>query len=103
MAKKANGNGHRGALKLYKSYMFRDKDPAIDEFRALVERHFGRRVSGHELAQITEDGGPSTSCMRNWFFGETRRPQNPTMEAAGRAMGYRRVWQRMRSNRPSGE
>jgi len=91
MAKK---NG--GALKLYKSYTFRDKDPAIDEFRTLVEKHFGRPVSNRELKQITEDGGPSTGAMHSWFFGTTRRPQNPTLEAAGRAMGYRRVWQRMR-------
>jgi len=28
-------------------------------------------------------------------FGETRKPQNATIEAAGRAMGYQRVWQKM--------
>jgi hypothetical protein len=100
MATPKKANGHRGALTLYKSYMFRDKDPAIDEMRSLIERHYGRRVTNKELSQITEDGGPSSSCMHSWFFGKTRRPQNPTIEAAGRAMGYQRVWKRMRSNRP---
>jgi hypothetical protein len=99
MAKrKRKTNGYGRPLPLYKSYVFRDKDPAIDELRTLAERHFGRRVNGHDLAQNTDDGGPSTSCMRGWFFGITKRPQNPTLEAAGRAMGYHRVWRRMRSN-----
>jgi hypothetical protein len=30
--------------------------------------------------------------MHNWFFGTTRRPQSATLEAAGRALGYKRVW-----------
>jgi hypothetical protein len=31
-----------------------------------------------------------------WFLRTTKRPQNVTLEAAGRAMGYKRVWQKMR-------
>jgi|SRR5215510_147641 len=96
MATKTNGHGR---APLYKSYVFRDKDPAIDKLRNLVERHFGRPLNGHDLHEITDDGGPSTSCMRAWFFGKTKRPTNPTLEAAGRAMGYERVWQRMKPNR----
>jgi hypothetical protein len=95
MAKKPNGGGR---LPLYKSYVFKDKDPAIDELRTVVEDHYGHRMTGHDLTDITNDGGPSTSCMRAWFFGETRRPTNATLEAAGRAMGYRRVWRRMKAN-----
>jgi hypothetical protein len=90
-------NGHR-TIGVYKAYNFRTKDPAIDELRNLAEQHFGRRLTGTELRQISEDGGPSTSAMRGWWFGKTRRPTNPTIEAAGRAMGYQRVWQRMRGN-----
>lgn len=100
MAKKTNGGvGHnsRGFIgKTYQSYMFKTKDPVIDELRSLVEQTFGKRVAGDSLKHIEEAGGPSTSCMRAWFFGKTRRPQNPTIEAAGRAMGFMRVWQKMK-------
>jgi hypothetical protein len=90
MAKK---NGH-----LYGAYVFKTKDPAIDILRTVVEDHFGHRVKNKDLQQISLEGGPSVACMRAWFFGKTRRPQNPTLEAAGRALGYERVWQRMKQN-----
>jgi hypothetical protein len=97
MKKKANGHAG-GRMPIYKSYVFRTKDPAIDELRTLAEKHFGKRINSKMLSQISEEGGPTPSCMRAWFFGATMRPKNPTLEAAGRAMGYRRVWQRMRAN-----
>jgi len=97
MRSKTNGHGSRTPL--YKSYVFKDKDPAIDELRTIVERHFGHRVTGSDLAEIEKDGGPSIGCMRGWFFRDTKRPQNPTLEAAGRAIGYERVWRRMGRNR----
>jgi hypothetical protein len=90
--RKTQGNGR---LPIYKSYVFTTKDPAIDEFRSLVEKHFGARVSYKHLAEIKADGGPSIGAMQGWFFGATKRPQNPTLEAAGRAIGYRRQWVRM--------
>ena len=90
--KKRKSNGS----KLYKSYVFRDKDPAMDVLRTLVEDSFGHRVSNADLEQIEADGGPSTGCMQGWFFGKTKRPQNATLEAAGRAIGYHRVWQAKR-------
>jgi hypothetical protein len=82
----------------YGAYVFRTKDPAIDKFRTLVEDHFGHRVNGKDLKHIHEEGGPSIAAMRGWFFGKTRRPQNPTLEAAGQALGYERVWQKKRTN-----
>jgi hypothetical protein len=94
MARK-NGGGHPP---IYKSYVFRDKDPAIDELRTLTEKHFGRRINAQDLAHIAESGGPTVGCMRSWFFGITKRPTNPTLEAAGRAMGYERVWRRQQRN-----
>ena len=45
--------------------------------------------------KIQEQGGPSKAAMRGWFFGKTRRPQSPTIEAAGRAIGFKRKWVRM--------
>lgn len=82
-------------LKIYKSYSFRTKDPAINELRTIVEDHFGRRVNRKDLGKIEEAGGPTTGCMSAWFFGKTMRPQNPTLEAAGRAIGMRRKWVKM--------
>jgi hypothetical protein len=88
---KRKGNG--GFLPpIYKSYVFRDKEPVIDELRTLIEDHFGERLSGKSMRRINESGGPSAACMQSWFFGTTKRPQNATIEAAGRAMGYRRKW-----------
>ena len=89
-----NGNGHH-RTPIYKSYSFRTKDPVIDELRTMVEDHFGTRVNNKALTAITEEGGPSVACMHAWFYGETKRPQNPTVEAAGRAMGFKRKWVRM--------
>lgn len=79
-------------MKLYKSYMFRGKDPAIDELRTLIQDETGSRVNGKILGQIEKDGGPSYAAMRGWFFGSTIRPQSATLEAAGRSLGYRRTW-----------
>ncbi|MBO0716441.1 MAG: hypothetical protein J2P55_03770 [Rhizobiales bacterium] len=97
MVKKANGHG--GHLPTYKSYVFKDKDPAIDAMRTLIEKHYGQRLNGRMLREIAEGGGPSETCMRGWFFRTTKRPQNATLEAAGREMGYERVWRRSRSNK----
>lgn len=94
--RKTNGTGH-GRIPIYKSYTFRDKDPAIDELRTVVEDHFGERVNNKNLRKITEGGGPTAGCMGAWFFGTTKRPQNATLEAAGRAMGFQRVWQPLKT------
>ena len=84
---------------VYGAYLFKDKDPAIDELRGMVEDNFGGEVTGGTLTAITNDGGPSQSCMRNWFWGKTRRPNNSTLEAAGRAIGFRRKWVKMDEER----
>jgi hypothetical protein len=97
MAKKTNRFGRRtnGTLKLYKSYMFRTKDPAIDLLRTIVQDTFGTgKAFSKGLYQIERDGGPSHGAMNGWFYGKVKRPQNATLEAAGRAMGYERVWRK---------
>jgi len=80
---------------LYKSYIFKTKDPAIDELRTVIEDHFGRRVTRKEMGQIEENGGPKRDTMVQWFYGATMRPQSATLEAAGRACGFRRQWIKM--------
>jgi hypothetical protein len=85
--------------KLYQSYLFRGKDPGIDELRTEIQDQHGGKLNHKILKRIEEDGGPSVGCMAGWFFGSTQRPQNATMEAAGRANGLKRVWVPARSNR----
>lgn len=81
-------------MRLYQSYLFRNKDPAIDELRTEVQRAHGgsNRITHKYLAEIEHDGGPAASTMHAWFFGKTMRPTNATLEAAGRALGKKRVW-----------
>jgi hypothetical protein len=81
-----------GKPQLYRSYMFKTKDPCIDELRTLVQDTHHGKLSRKILHGIEESGGPNTGTMANWFFGKTQRPQNATLEAAGRALGYRRKW-----------
>lgn len=85
------------ALKLYKSYNFRTKDPAIDAIRTVMQDHFGKRkLSSEDYKEVEEQGGPTAGCIKSWFEGKTKRPQNATLEAAGRALGYRRVWRKFK-------
>jgi hypothetical protein len=86
-----------GPMRLYKSYMFTNKDPVIDEMRTLMQDEFGRgKISNKALESVEEMGGPTPGTIRNWFYGDTKRPQNASIEAAGRAIGMKRVW--IRSN-----
>lgn len=97
--KRVSKGARSGPMKLYRSYMFRNKDPVIDELRTIVTDTFGN-VSHKALKQIEADGGPTISCMDNWFKGDTKRPQSASVEAAGRAMGYKRKW--VKSNNGNG-
>jgi hypothetical protein len=83
-------------MKIYQSYLFRTKDPAIDQLRTIIQRSNGNgKLTRKSLKQVEIGGGPVVGTMANWFFGAVKRPQNATLEAAGRALGYRRVWKRM--------
>lgn len=95
--RRKNRSTTRGPLRLYKSYMFRDKDPAIYELKtALADA--GRDVNKKgALLAIERAGGPTVSCMKGWWSGTTKRPQNATLEAAGRACGLNRVWVRAKA------
>jgi hypothetical protein len=84
-------------MRAYKSYLFKNKDPIIDETRTMIEDATGMKINSKGvLKSIEENGGPTVSCMRGWFFGEIKCPQNVTVEATGRALGYRRTWVKMK-------
>jgi hypothetical protein len=100
--KRVKRDAPRGAMKLYKSYMFKNKDPVIDELRTLVADTY-ERVGFKAYQKIEADGGPSISCMTAWFEGDTKRPQSASVEAAGRALGFKRVWVRNNGNGNGGK
>jgi hypothetical protein len=75
--------------KLYRAYFFRGVDPAIQQIRQIIN---DKQQGKPNLAAIEKAGGPTTTTLYNWMRGKTRRPQNATVEAAGRALGMKRVW-----------
>jgi hypothetical protein len=85
-----------GGLTPYKAYLFRTKDPVIDELRTIMQDVFGDEW-GKKLGDIHRNGGPTYSCVSGWFYGKTRRPQSASIEAAGRALGYKRSWVKMKN------
>lgn len=83
------GNGS-GGLRLYRSYNFVEKDPVIDELRTIDQKE------GLSYSQIAWLSGLTATTIRNWFEGDTRRPQNASIEAFARALGYRRKFEKTR-------
>jgi hypothetical protein len=83
-------------MKLYKSYVFRTKDPVIDELRGFID-HETRGV----YRRLSNESGVSHSAIHNWFKGTTKRPQSASIEAVGRAIGVKRVWVRIRKKEKS--
>src|SRR5262245_5917547 len=82
------------AIKTYKSYMFVDKDPVIDELRTLV------KDSGLSYDEVSDECGVASSTLYSWFHKDTRRPQNATIEAVGRGLGFKRKWVRTGERQP---
>jgi|SRR6516164_756471 hypothetical protein len=79
-----------GSLRLYRSYNFVEKDPIIDELRTIDQKEGLSYREVHWLSGISEN------TMRNWFEGKTKRPQNASIEAFLRALGHKRVIQKVR-------
>lgn len=76
----------RGYLKPYGTYVFRGQDLVVDELRTL------KSDSGMSDTKIADLARMSPATLGNWWSGKTRRPQNASVEAAGRAMGKKRQW-----------
>lgn len=68
-------------VKLYRTYLFKDKCPSIDYLRTAQQK------TGVKISKIARDSGVAHGTLRNWFTGSTRRPQFATMVAAARAIG----------------
>lgn len=79
-------------MKIYNSYSFVDKDPVIDELRTVIQDE------GASFTFIENSSGVSGQTIRNWFDGKTKRPQNASIEAVVRCLGYER-----RIKKPTGK
>lgn len=93
MAKKAKGNGQTvkktPKIRIYKTYNYK-YDPVIEQVLELLDG------SSMKFSQASDVSGVATSTIRNWSKGKTRRPQNTTIEAVGRAAGYGRKWVKLK-------
>ena len=67
---------------LYKSYVFKDKDPIIDVTRGVVQD------SAMSYQEVHEKSGVSIGTLNGWFNGKTLRPQFATINAVIRSCGH---------------
>lgn len=68
-----------------KDYRHIDKDPIIDLVRTEAQR--GGNLSNEQLERIANDSGVSFYTLKNWFFGDTRRPHHLTIRFVLEALG----------------
>jgi hypothetical protein len=78
------------AITIYKSYMFKTKDPVIDEMRTLLKEEGLLNRAGFKT--LHERGAATPGTYNKWFNGDTRRPQNAAVMATAHAAGYERKW-----------
>ena len=73
-------SGH--GFKLYKSYSFVDKDPVIDIVRTIIED------ADMSYDEVSGESDVSTTTLRGWFDGKTKRPQYATVAAVLGGLGF---------------
>lgn len=69
-------------INIYRTYRWIDKDPIIDAVRTVCQ---DAGLKEHAVHQIS---GVASATLKNWFDGETRKPQNATLTAVTSALGY---------------
>ena len=80
-------------IRIYDTYAFKTKDPVIDEMRTLFQKEGLFSKKGFKAVQ--DKGAAKVTTYNNWFNKGTRRPQNATIMATARALGYDRKWVKM--------
>lgn len=68
-------------------YRFVDKDPVIDVIRTELQRY--GNLSHDQLLRVSYESGVSVSTIRNWLFGDTRRPWSLSTRFVLEALGVR--------------
>ena len=66
----------------YKTYSFKEKDPAIDALRTIIADE------GASYSELHDLSGVAARTMWGWFHGPTKRPQHATIMAVAIALGY---------------
>ena len=79
-------------LKVYKHYNYQI-DPQMVELVKLM------KDEGQKASEVSRESGVSPGTITNWAKKKTRRPQNFTLEAAGRSIGYRREWTKIKDKK----
>jgi hypothetical protein len=77
---------------LLRTYRFIDKDPIRDQLWDIL-KEVGLEK---KLNLVAELAGLHKSTPKNLFHGNTKKPQNATAEAIGRAAGWERTWAKTR-------
>jgi hypothetical protein len=72
-----------------------DKDPIRDKLQTVLQ-DVGLFGKGKKFAMVATLANISPATLENLFFGDTKRPQNATVEGILTACGYERVVQRVR-------
>jgi hypothetical protein len=65
-------------------YRFTDRDPILELVTRIITD------SGWTLKAIENKSGVCSSTLRKWQNGETKRPQNATVDMVMRILGYTR-------------
>ena len=71
--------------KYLNAYRFQKREVVLDQISAVIE------ASGATNAQLARISGVSPTTIRNWLHGAVNRPQNATIEAVLRPLGYTRA------------
>jgi hypothetical protein len=99
MSSKGNGNGHgtngpNGHVgNLSDEYhAFGDRrDPILDLLKSEAQiefnGHVGGRISKAQLAKLSLDSGVGVATLRNWFYGDTKRPRSLSTHFVAQALG----------------
>lgn len=72
---------------LKNDYRFVDKDPVIDVIRTEMQRYGS--LNHEQLARVSYESGVSESTIRNWLFGDTRRPWSLSTRFVLEALGVK--------------
>ena len=73
---------------LYKTYMFKTKDPVIDILRSALQLEADARGMkfGKAMRWASRESGVTQQTLHNWFFGATRCPKYCCVAAVANAL-----------------
>ena len=69
-------------VKIYRTYRFLDKDPAIDAMRTIL------KDEGLKESQAATISGLAAGTLTGWFYKDTKNPRNSSITAFTSSLGY---------------